>query len=143
MLGILVGVGAVIAMVGVGTGAQASVTERIESLGTNLIIATSGSVTSSGARLGQGTQYTLAEDDAVAIAREIQVVQVAAPSAKGKGQVVFGNLNWTTDIYGVTEDYLESRDWPLDYRRPLEPEDGDGATKLAIVGQTNALKLYG
>ncbi|PYM43712.1 MAG: multidrug ABC transporter substrate-binding protein, partial [Candidatus Rokuibacteriota bacterium] len=69
MLGIIIGVGAVIAMVGVGTGAQASVTERIESLGTNLIIATSGSVTSSGARLGQGTQYTLTEDDAVAIAR--------------------------------------------------------------------------
>ena len=143
MLGIIIGVGAVIAMVGVGTGAQASVTERIESLGTNLIIATSGSVTSSGARLGQGTQYTLTEDDAVAIAREIQVVQVAAPSAKGKGQVVFGNLNWSTDIYGVTEDYLEARDWPLDSGRPLGPEDVDGATKVAILGQTTALNLFG
>jgi len=143
MLGIIIGVGAVIAMVGVGTGAQASVTERIESLGTNLIIATSGSVTSSGARLGQGTQYTLTEDDAVAIAREIQVVQVAAPSAKGKGQVVFGNLNWSTDIYGVTEDYLEARDWPLDAGRPLGPEDVDGATKVAILGQTTALNLFG
>src|SRR5439155_24724597 len=141
--GIIIGVGAVIAMVGVGTGAQASVTERIESLGTNLIIATSGSVTSSGARLGQGTQYTLTEDDAVAIAREIQVVQVAAPSAKGKGQVVFGNLNWSTDIYGVTEDYLEARDWPLDSGRPLGPEDVDGATKVAILGQTTALNLFG
>jgi len=143
MLGIIIGVGAVIAMVGVGAGAQESVTERIESLGSNLIVATSGSVTSSGVRLGQGTQYTLTEDDAAAVAREIQVVQVAAPSIKGKGQVVFGNLNWSTDIYGVTEDYLEARDWPLVAGRSLGPEDVDGATKVAVLGQTTALNLFG
>jgi len=136
-------VGAVIAMVGVGAGAQESVTERIESLGSNLIVATSGSVTSSGVRLGQGTQYTLTEDDAAAVAREIQVVQVAAPSIKGKGQVIFGNLNWSTDIYGVTEDYLEARDWPLVAGRSLGPEDVDGATKVAVLGQTTALNLFG
>ncbi|PYN23800.1 MAG: multidrug ABC transporter substrate-binding protein [Candidatus Rokuibacteriota bacterium] len=143
MLGIIIGVGAVIAMVGVGAGAQESVTERIESLGSNLIVATSGSVTSSGVRLGQGTQYTLTEDDAAAVAREIQVVQVAAPSIKGKGQVIFGNLNWSTDIYGVTEDYLEARDWPLLAGRSLGPEDVDGATKVAVLGQTTALNLFG
>ena len=143
MLGIIIGVGAVIAMVGVGAGAQASVTERIESLGTNLIVATAGSVTSTGARLGLGTQFTLTEDDAAAIAREIHAVQVVAPSLKGKGQVVFGNLNWSTDIYGVTEDYLEARDWPLDAGRPLGPEDVDGATKVAVVGQTTAVNLFG
>jgi len=143
MLGIIIGVGAVIAMVGVGAGAQESVTERIESLGSNLIVATSGSVTSSGVRLGQGTQYTLTEDDAAAVAREIQVVQVAAPSIKGKGQVVFGNLNWSTDVYGVTEDYLEARDWPLVAGRSLGPEDVDGATKVAVLGQTTALNLFG
>ena len=143
MLGIIIGVGAVIAMVGVGAGAQESVAERIESLGSNLIVATSGSLTSSGARLGQGTQYTLTEDDATAVAREIPAVQVAAPSLKGKGQVVSGNLNWSTDIYGVTEDYLEARDWPLDAGRPLGPEDVDGATKVAVVGQTTAVNLFG
>ena len=143
MLGIIIGVGAVIAMVGVGAGAQESVTERIESLGSNLIVATSGSVTSSGVRLGQGTQYTLTEDDAAAVAREIEAVQVAAPSIKGKGQVVFGNLNWSTDIYGVTEDYLEARDWPLVAGRSLGPEDVDGATKVAVLGQTTALNLFG
>jgi len=143
MLGIIIGVGAVIAMVGVGAGAQESVTERIESLGSNLIVATSGSVTSSGVRLGQGTQYTLTEDDAAAVAREIQVVQVAAPSIKGKGQVIFGNLNWSTDVYGVTEDYLEARDWPLVAGRSLGPEDVDGATKVAVLGQTTALNLFG
>src|SRR2546430_373265 len=143
MLGIIIGVGAVIAMVGVGAGAQASVTERIESLGTNLIVATAGSVTSTGARLGLGTQFTLTEDDAAAIAREIHAVQVVAPSLKGKGQVVFGDLNWSTDIYGVTEDYQEARDWPLDAGRPLGPEDVDGATKVALVGQTTAVNLFG
>ncbi len=143
MLGIIIGVGAVIAMVGVGAGAQESVAERIESLGSNLIVATSGSVTSSGVRLGQGTQYTLTEDDAAAVAREIQVVQVAAPSIKGKGQVIFGNLNWSTDVYGVTEDYLEARDWPLVAGRSLGPEDVDGATKVAVLGQTTALNLFG
>ena len=143
MLGIIIGVGAVIAMVGVGAGAQASVTERIESLGSNLIVATSGSLTSSGARLGQGTQYTLTEDDSAAVAREIPAVQVAAPSLKGKGQVVSGNLNWSTDIYGVTEDYLEARDWPLVAGRFLGPEDVDGATKVAVLGQTTALNLFG
>jgi len=143
MLGIIIGVGAVIAMVGVGAGAQESVAERIESLGSNLIVATSGSLTSSGARLGQGTQYTLTEDDATAVAREIPAVQVAAPSLKGKGQVVSGNLNWSTDIYGVTEDYLEARDWPLVAGRFLGPEDVDGATKVAVLGQTTALNLFG
>ena len=143
MLGIIIGVGAVIAMVGVGAGAQASVTERIESLGSNLIIARSGSVTSSGVRLGQGTQFTLTEDDAAAIVHEIRTVQVAAPNTKGKGQVVFGNLNWSSDIYGVTEEYLEARDWPLAAGRPLGPEDVDGATKVAVIGQTTAENLFG
>ncbi len=143
MLGIIIGVGAVIAMVGVGAGAQESVAERIESLGSNLIVATSGSLTSSGARLGQGTQYTLTEDDATAVAREIPAVQVAAPSLKGKGQVVSGNLNWSTDVYGVTEDYLEAHDWPLVSGRFLGPEDVDGATKVAVLGQTTALNLFG
>ena len=143
MLGIIIGVGAVIAMVGVGAGAQASVTERIESLGSNLIVATSGSMTSSGVRLGQGTHYTLTEDDAAAIAREIQAVQVAAPSTKGKGQVVVGNLNWSTDIYGVTAEYLEAHDWPLVAGQPLGSEDVTGATKVAVLGQTTALNLFG
>ena len=117
MLGIIIGVAAVIAMVGVGAGAQASVTERIESLGSNLIIARSGSVTSGGVRLGQGTQFTLTEDDAASIAREVRTVRVAAPSTKGTAQVVYGNLNWSTEIHGVTEDYVEARDW-ITIQRP-------------------------
>jgi len=129
--------------VGVGAGAQARVAEQIESLGSNLIILMSGSVTSSGVRLGQGTQLTISEDDAAAIAREVPAVQVAAPSVRGTAQVVYGNLNWATTIQGVTADYVEARDWPLVTGRPIGPEDVEGATKIALLGQTTALNLFG
>ncbi len=143
MLGIIIGVGAVIAMVSVGAGAQVRVAEQIQSLGSNLIIVLSGSVTSSGIRLGQGSQLTITEDDAEAIAREIPAVQVAAPSMRGTAQVVYGNLNWATVIQGVTADYFEARDWPVVAGRTLEPQDVEGATKVAVVGQTAAFNLFG
>jgi putative ABC transport system permease protein len=143
MLGIIIGVAAVIAMVGVGAGAQARVAEQIQSLGSNLIIVLSGSVTSSGIRLGTGSQLTISEDDAAAIAREVPLVQAAAPAVRGTAQVVYGNLNWATVIQGVTPDYFEARDWPLTDGRAINPEDVDGATKIALVGQTTALNLFG
>jgi len=143
MLGIIIGVSAVIAMVGVGAGAQARVAEQIQSLGSNLIIVLSGSTTSSGVRLGTGSQLTITEDDAIAIAREVPAVQVAAPSVRGGAQVVFGNLNWSTAIQGVTPDYFEAREWPIIDGRPILPEDLEGATKVALLGQTTALNLFG
>ena len=143
MLGIIIGVAAVIAMVGVGAGAQARVAEQIQSLGSNLIIVLSGSVTSSGIRLGTGSQLTISEDDAAAIAREIPLVQASAPAVRGTSQVVYGNLNWATVIQGVTPDYFEAREWPVTDGRTINPEDVDGATKIALVGQTTALNLFG
>jgi putative ABC transport system permease protein len=143
MLGIMIGVAAVIAMVSVGAGAQARVAEQIQSLGSNLIIALSGSTNQAGVRLGQGSQLTITEDDATAIAREVPAVQVAAPSSRGNAQVVYGNLNWSTGIQGVTADYFEARDWPVDDGRPILQEDVDGATKVALLGQTTALNLFG
>ncbi len=143
MLGIIIGVSAVIAMVGVGAGAQARVAEQIQSLGSNLIIVLSGSVTSGGLRLGTGSQLTISEDDAHAIAREVPAVQVAAPSVRGVAQVVYGNLNWSTAIQGVTPDYLEAREWPIVDGRQINQEDVDGATKVALLGQTTALNLFG
>ena len=143
MLGIIIGVAAVIAMVGVGAGAQARVAEQIQSLGSNLIIVLSGSVTSSGIRLGTGSQLTISEDDAAAIARELPLIQAAAPAVRGTSQVVYGNLNWATVIQGVTPDYFEARDWPVTDGRAINPEDVDGATKIALVGQTTALNLFG
>jgi putative ABC transport system permease protein len=143
MLGIIIGVGAVIAMVAVGAGASARVAEQINSLGSNLIIVLSGSVTAGGVRIGQGSQLTITEDDSASIPREIPAVQVSAPSVRGTAQVVFGNLNWSTAIQGVTADYFEARDWVVLGGRPIGPEDVDGATKVALIGQTTALNLFG
>jgi len=142
MLGIIIGVGAVIAMVGVGAGAQARVAEQIQSLGSNLIIARSGSVTASGVRMGHGSQLTLTEDDALAAQRELESVQVAASSVRATEQVVYGNLNWSTVVQGVTVDYLEVRDWPLVAGRPIGSDDVHSATKVALVGQTCLQNLF-
>jgi putative ABC transport system permease protein len=143
MLGIIIGVGAVIAMVGIGAGAQARVAEQIQSLGSNLIIVFPGSRTSSGVRMGSGTYVRLTEDDAVAITREIPLVQVAAPTLRGGVQIVFGNLNWWTNAYGVTPEYLEARDWRLTAGRMFAQEDVDGSTKVAVIGHTVAQNLFG
>jgi putative ABC transport system permease protein len=143
MLGIIIGVAAVIAMVAVGSGAQARVAEQIQSLGSNLIIVLSGSVSQGGIRLGQGTQLTITEDDAYAIQREIPAVQAAAPSSRGNGQIVYGNLNWATSIQGVTPNYFEARDWAVVVGRGVAQEDVDGATKVVLLGQTTALNLFG
>ncbi|MBI4608216.1 MAG: ABC transporter permease [Candidatus Rokubacteria bacterium] len=143
MLGIIIGVGAVITMVAVGAGAQARVGEQIRSLGSNLIIILSGTVTSGGVRLGHGTQLTITEDDAWAIQREIPSVQAAAPSMRGTGQVVYGNLNWSTIVQGVTPEFFEAREWGLVTGKPFTQQDVDGATKVALLGQTVAQNLFG
>ncbi|HET8575837.1 MAG TPA: ABC transporter permease [Methylomirabilota bacterium] len=143
MLGIVIGVGAVITMVAVGAGAQARVTEQIQSLGSNMIVVLSGSVTSGGVRLGSGSQLTITEDDAWAIQREIPLVEAAAPSMRGGGQIIYGNLNWATSVQGVTPEYFVARDWPVASGRDLTQEDVDGATKVALIGQTVTLNLFG
>ena len=143
MLGIIIGVGAVIAMVGVGAGAQARVTEQIQSLGANLIVVLSGSTTAGGVRGGQGTRLTITEEDSAAIARELPAVQVSAPSMRGSAQVVFGNLNWATSVHGVTPDYFEAREWTLVSGRFFTPEDLAGASKVALLGQTVAQNIFG
>ena len=143
MLGIIIGVGAVIAMVGVGSGAQARVAEQIQSLGSNLIIVLSGSTNTSGIRLGQGSRLSITEEDSLAIAREIPAVQATAPSMRGNAQVVYGNLNWATGIQGVTPDYSEVREWSVNAGRFFTTEDVAGAGKVALLGQTTAENLFG
>jgi putative ABC transport system permease protein len=143
MLGIIIGVGAVIAMVSVGAGAQARVAEQIRSLGANLLVILPGSVFSSGARLGLGSRPTITEDDAIAVAREIPAVQSTAPIYRGSGQAVFGNQNWSTVIQGTTPDFEETRQWSVVSGRFLTPEDMDGAAKVALVGQTVVTNLFG
>ena len=143
MLGIIIGVGAVITMIAVGGGAQARVEEQIKSLGSNLMIIIPGSTTSGGVRLGGSSAQTLTEDDAWAITREVNEVQTAAPASRGSGQIVAGNSNWSTVIYGVTPEYLEVRDWPIVSGRGFEPQEVSSAGKVALIGQSVAQQLFG
>ena len=140
MLGIVIGVGAVITMVAVGAGAQARVAEQIQSLGSNMIIVLSGSIPSGGVRMGSGSQLTITEDDAWAIAaRDPGASRSAAPTLRGGAQVVYGNLNWATGIQGVTPEYLRPRasgTWPTGGL--FSQEDVDGAAKVALLGHTVA-----
>jgi len=143
MLGIVIGVGAVITMVAVGAGAQARVAEQIQSLGSNVIIIWPSSVNMGGVRLGAGAQATLSEDDAWAIQREIPLVDVAAPYVRGNVQVVYANLNWATAVLGVTPEYFPARDWDVIEGRLLTQEEVDAAAKVALIGQTVARNLFG
>ena len=143
MLGIVIGVGAVITMVAVGAGAQARVAEQIQSLGSNMIIVLSGSILSGGVRMGSGSQLTITEDDAWAIQREIPAVAAAAPTSRGNAQVVYGNLNWATGIQGVTLEFFTAREWDVADGRLFSQEEVEGAGKVALVGLTVVGNLFG
>jgi putative ABC transport system permease protein len=143
MLGLVVGVAAVVIVIAIGAGAKAEVVAQVESLGSNLIIVLSSSANSGGVRLGQGTRSTITEGDAEAIAREIDSVQVAASSWRGNVQAVRGELNWSTLVQGASADYLEARDWDVTSGRPLTPEDVAQTAKVVILGATVAHKLFG
>jgi putative ABC transport system permease protein len=143
MLGIIIGVGAVIAMVSVGAGAQARVAEQIRSLGSNLILILPGSVASTGVRLGFGTRPTITQEDAAAIVRELPSIQATAPSVRGRDQVVWGNTNWSTAIQGTTPDYEEARQWPVSSGRWFTQDEADGAAKVVLLGQTVAENVFG
>jgi len=143
MLGIIIGVAAVITMIAVGGGVRERVQNQIKSLGSNLIIILPGSTTASGVRMGSGANLNLTEDDAVAIAREVPEVQLAAPMNRGGAQVVAGSNNWATQVYGVTTDWFEVRDWPLAAGRIFEPIEMQGSAKVVILGQTVANELFG
>jgi putative ABC transport system permease protein len=143
MLGIVIGVGAVIAMVAIGSGAANRISEQIASIGSNLIMVLPGSATSGGMRMGHGSRLTLTEEDARAIALQVPGVVTAGGNMRGGAQVVFGNQNWSTVIQGTTPDYLEIRDWDLADGKFFTDEDLDGSTKVAVLGQTVKENLFG
>jgi putative ABC transport system permease protein len=143
MLGIIIGTAAVIAMVSIGSGAQSRVADQIKSLGSNIMIIVPGSTTQGGVRLGAGANQVLTEDDALAIARDISGVIVAAPTSRNNGQVVAGNQNWGTSIYGATNDWLEAREWPIADGRLFEPDELRSGAKVVIIGETVARELFG
>jgi len=142
MLGIVIGVGAVIVMIAVGAGAQARVEEQIRALGSNLLLVMPGSTTAGGVRMGFGSGSTLTEDDVVAINREIPEA-LAAPALRGSAQVIWGNSNWSTQVFGVTPEYLDVRQWPLASGRSFEAGEMAGAAKVCLIGATVAKQLFG
>lgn len=141
-LGIIIGVSAVIAMIAVGSGAKAQITEHIASMGSNLLMVRSGSSTSGGLRMGSGTVPTLTVDDAEAILNEIPSVKSVAPDLVGVAQVVHGNQNWSTSIIGTIPEMLEIRNWPVASGRSFTKQDVDGATKVCLVGWTVMENLF-
>jgi putative ABC transport system permease protein len=142
MLGIIIGVGAVIAMVAVGSGATERIQQQIASIGSNVIMVQPGSITSSGIRLGSGNAVSLTTDDAKAIARDCPSVQAVAPSSRGGAQVVFGNNNWATSIQGTTSDYLTIRDISIQSGAAFTQQDVDADAKVALLGQTVVDNLF-
>jgi putative ABC transport system permease protein len=143
MLGIVIGVAAVITMVAIGSGARNLVDRQIRSLGANLAIVTPGNVTQGGARLGAGAASTLTNEDADAIRREVDGVVAAAPFVQGGTQVVAGGNNWGTRIYGIDLDWFEAREWDVATGRSFDPEEVRRGDIVVILGQTVARNLFG
>jgi len=143
MLGIIIGIAAVIAMVAIGAGASKVISDQIASMGSNLLLVLPGSTTSGGLRTGSGGTPTLTYDDAKAIKAECPSVSEVAPTVRGTAQVVYGNQNWSTIVLGTTPEMVIVREWPLQAGRNLSQSDVDGATKNCLVGQTVAENLFG
>ena len=142
MLGIVIGVGAVIVRIAVGAGAQRRVEEQIRALGSNLLLVMPGATTAGGVRMGFGSSSTLTEDDVIAINRDIPDA-LAAPALRGNAQVIWGNANWSTAIYGITAEYLDVRQWALASGRVFEPAEAASAAKVCLIGATVAKQLFG
>ena len=141
-LGIIIGVGAVIAMVSIGDGAQARIEAQIASLGQNIILVFAGSANAAGARSGYGGAGTLTIEDAVAIKAEVRDVIGVSPEVRGHSQVLANGLNWSTNILGESEDYLAMRQWPLAEGGMFSEQDVRGDGKVCIVGQTIVNNLF-
>ena len=143
VLGIVIGVAAVICMVSVAAGAQAEVSEKIRTLGANLLLVLPGTQISGAGTAGSRiTGHTLTEDDAMAIQRQVQDAQVVAPLLSHPMQVVAGNKNWETLVAGINGDYLVAREWVIARGRPFTAAELDGGAKVAIIGAAIAEQLF-
>ncbi|MEW6327307.1 MAG: ABC transporter permease [Thermodesulfobacteriota bacterium] len=143
MLGIIIGVAAVVAMVAIGSGASAQIARQIASVGSNLLIVIPGATTAGGVRMGAGTVTTLTLSDAKAIRGECPSVARVAPVWSGVAQAVYGNQNWSTGVTGTVPAMLSIRDWPLEAGRAFTEQEVTAAAKVAILGQTVVKNLFG
>ena len=143
MLGIVIGVSAVIAMVTVGAGARAEVDRQMQALGSNLLMIRSGSRWFGGARTAAGSTESLTVDDTRALKEGIPEIVAAASTNRGSAQVVVGNLNWSTTIYGIDGEYLIARNWEIAQGREFEPREFRNGAKVALLGDTVVKELFG
>ncbi len=143
MLGVFIGVAALIVMVAVGQGANAAVRRQIESLGTNLLVVVPGATTRAGVRAGFGSASTLTVADARALRRDAPAVERTAYMIRQLGQVQYGGNNWSTSIQGVTPSYLPMTNWRIQSGRALQANDEASAAMVAVIGQTVARELFG
>jgi putative ABC transport system permease protein len=143
MLGIIIGVAAVICTVAIGEGASNQVQEQIRGLGDNIIFISAGSVNLHGIHMGSQATKTLTLGDAKAIQRQIQLVKLVSPGVGSAGQVVYGNQNWSTHIRGVSPEYMFIRNWPLARGGTFSQRDVDDAADVCLIGRTVAQQLFG
>jgi putative ABC transport system permease protein len=143
MLGMIIGVSAVIILVALGNGAQARIEEQIKAAGTNMITVNAGNFTLGGVRLGQGAASTLTVEDVEVIRNEVPNVQYIAAGVNARVQVVAGNQNWSTRIQGTDVDFPLIREWPIRYGSFFSTQDVNGAAKVAILGRTVSNQLFG
>jgi putative ABC transport system permease protein len=142
-LGIIIGVGSLIALLAIGHGAQAEVEKQVASLGENVIQVSAGSITKSAVKMGLGTSGALTVEDADALKEEVPDAIAVSPEVKIKAQVVSGNRNWSTEIYGDAPDYFTIRQWDPSAGDVFTEQDVRGAAKVAVIGQEAAEQLFG
>ena len=142
MLGIIIGVAAVIGMVSIGTGARVQVEQQIAALGQNVVMVMAGNMSRGGMFSGMGGAPTLTLDDAFALRNEIDGVAYMSPEVRGSSQLVAGNLNWNTSVLGVSHEYLDLRAWALDDGAFFPEQDITSAARTIVLGQTTAKKLF-
>ncbi len=143
MLGIIIGVGAVIVMVAIGAGAREMIAQQIASMGSNLLMIVPGATTAGGARMGGGSSSSLTSEDAKAILDECPAIKTVAPFWGGATQIVYGNQNWNTGVQGTSPSYFEIREWALASGRNFSDQEMSGAVKVAIIGKTIVENLFG
>jgi putative ABC transport system permease protein len=142
MLGMIIGVGAVITMVAIGKGAQTTIEEQVKAAGTNMITVMSGNFSQGGVRMGQGMSTRLRPEDAEAL-RDVPGVQYLAATTETRGQVIAGNQNWQTRTEGTDVDMPAIRSWPMKYGSFFTPQDVRAATKVAVLGSLVSDTLFG
>ena len=143
MLGIIIGVAAVIAMVSVGQGAQAQAQQQIAAMGSNMLFVGSGTISRGGMHMGWGATKTLIYEDGQAIVRECPAVKAAAPGATASAQVVFGNDNWNTRVNGTEPQYFDIRTWAFQEGASFSQADAESVANVAVIGETVRKNLFG